>query len=67
MYYVDSIQNKDILVNSINGDRYWVVKVTGVGKVTGAAITNENILVVTGEKGKNKMYDLGLKKLIKTF
>jgi hypothetical protein len=66
MYYVETIKNKDVIINSINDELYWKCKVTGIGKVTGAAITNENKLVVTGE-GKNKIYDLDTKKLLKTF
>jgi len=66
MYYVETIKNKDVIINSINDELYWKCKVTGIGKVTGAAITNENKLVVTGES-KNKIYDLDTKKLLKTF
>jgi predicted nucleic-acid-binding Zn-ribbon protein len=66
MYYVEIIKNKDVIVNNINDELYWKCKVTGIGKVTGAAITNENKLVVTGE-GKSKIYDLDTKKLLNTF
>ena len=67
MYYVETIKNKDVIINSINDELYWKCKVTGIGKVTGAAITNENKLVVTGDKGKSKIYDLDTKKLLNTF
>lgn len=66
MYYVESIEGNHVIINNIeSSDLYWICKATGIKEVTGAAITNEDKLVVTGSEGKSKMYDLKTKKLIK--
>jgi hypothetical protein len=66
MYYVESIEGNYINVFDINTKAlYWKCKVTGIKGVTGAAITNEDMLVVAGEGGKSKMYNLKIRKLVK--
>ena len=66
MYYVDSISGNKVVVKKVETDEvYWICKATGIKTVTGAAITNEDVLVVTGSAGKSKMYNLKTKKLIK--
>jgi WD40 repeat protein len=66
MYYVKSIEGNYVNVFDINTEElYWRCKITGIKAVTGAAITNEDMLVVVGEGGKSKMYNLKTKKLVK--
>jgi WD40 repeat protein len=66
MYNVESIEGNCVNVFNLNtNELYWKCKVTGIKKVTGAAITNEDLLVVTGESGKSKMYNLKTRKIIK--
>jgi len=66
MYYVESIEGNRVNVFDINTKAlYWQCKVTGIKAVTGAAVTNEDMLVVAGEGGKSKMYNLKTRKLVK--